>query len=176
MQNEILNNLMAVKQRIDGQRAELANELNRLEAKKVRAAAGQSEKPNSFSLEDVLNNDRAENIEEINRKIANIKAALALPYYADSEYRDLSIAYMEAITAAAAADLAKNDTEIEAAEKAVEEANENLVKVKEQRDDINEAVLTKVSDVGLGGVVPEAAYCTPEHLLNRYKNLCSKYN
>lgn len=160
MQNENINSLVAVKQRIDARRAELEAELKDLEAAKERYAAGIYEKP----------------IEEINYNIGLVKAELAKPYYADSEYRQLSIASMEAITANYAADLAANETAIAAAETALATAKENLAKAKEQTEDIRSAVIVKLNNVGLGGVIPEAVHCPPEHLNAKYKDICSKYN
>ena len=106
MQNETFNNLVTIKQRIDEQRAALKTELEKLETDLERKISGQSEKPNSLALDDVLNANKTETVEEISRKIANIKAALAMPYYADSEFRAASIAYMEEMTANYTAELA----------------------------------------------------------------------
>ena len=160
MQTENKFTLIAAKQRIDGQKTQLEAELKKLEAEKESYAARNCEEP----------------IQEINGKIANIKAELAKPYYADSEYRQLSIAYMEAVTANYAADLAQNEASIKAAENAVTAANENLIKAREQTEDIKAAVIDKINNVGLGGVIPEAVHCPPDHLIAKYKELCSKYN
>ena len=120
-----LNNLIAVKQRIDGQRATLKTELEKLEAEKEEIATGRYiVKPSSFSFDEVIGLNKTTAIEEINRKIGNLKAALALPYYADSEYRAASIAYMETMTAKLATDINASDAAIEAARTAVEEAEE----------------------------------------------------
>ncbi len=174
MQNEKYNNLIAIKQRIDGQRADLTSELEKLEAEKERIASGQTEKPSSLVLDDVLNLNKTETIEEINRKIANIKAALALPYYADSEYRAASLAYMEDMTTNYAAELKAKDAEIEAAETAIAEAEDHLTDVKNQRDAVSEAICGELNNVGLVGVI--SADYTPEYMLSKYQNICSKYN
>lgn len=160
MQNENNITLIAAKQRIDGHRAELEAEINRLEAEKESLAARGCE----------------QQIKEINEKLANDRAELAKPYYADSEYRQLSVTYMEAITANFAADLAQNEAAIAAAENAVAEANENLRKAREQTDDIRAAVIDKINGVGLGGVIPEAVHCPPCAIIDKYKYLCDKYN
>lgn len=174
MANETLNNLMTVKQRIDGQRAALTTELEKLEAEKENIAAGHFVKPSGFDLEGVLDLNKTTPIEEINRKIGNIKAALALPYYADSEYRAASIAYMEEMTANYAADLAAKDTEIETAENAVAAAEDHLADVKNQREDVSTAVCKELNRVGLSGII--STDYTPEYMLSKYKSICSKYN
>ena len=160
MQTENKLTLIAAKQRIDGQKAQLEAEYQKLEADKESYAARNCEEP----------------IKEINEKLANIKAELAKPYYADREYRQLSIAYMEAVTANYAADLAQNEASIKAAENAVAAANENLAKAREHTEDIKAAVIDKINGVGLGGVIPEAVHCPPDHLISKYKDLCSKYD
>ena len=174
MQNDALNNLIVVKKRIDGQRTELTNELKRLEAEKEKIVAGYNEKPSGFTLADALNSNKTETIEEINRKITNIKKVLALPYYADSEYRKLSIAYMEEMTAYYAEKLKIKDTEIEEAENAIAEAEEHLEEVREQRENISSAVYGELSRVGLAGII-STSY-TPKYMLDKYKLICSKYN
>lgn len=174
MQNETFNSLVTIKQRIDEQRAALTDELNRLEAEKERKASGQSDKPNSLALDDVLNLNKTETMEEINRKIANIKAALDLPYYADSEFRAASIAYMEEMTANYTAELAAKDTEIEAAENAIAAAEDHLTAVKNQREDISSFVCGELNRVGLAGII--STDYTPEYMLSKYKSICSKYN
>ena len=170
--NDILKDLTAAKKRIDKQKNELTKELRKLETE----AAGQGEKPKAeaFSIAAIYNGTQT--AAEIDRKIASIKAALDLPYYADSEYRQLSIAYMEAVTANYAADLAQNEASIKAAENAVAAANENLAKAREHTEDIKAAVIDKINGVGLGGVIPEAVHCPPDHLISKYKDLCSKYD
>ena len=175
MHTDIFKNLMAVKQRIDGQRAELEKELIKLEDEKEKIETGHFEKPNAFSLEDVLGSKKTSSIEEISRKISSIKAALALPYYADSEYRSLSIAYMEAVTEAEAAEFKQNEKAVEAAENIIAEAQEQLAKLRDQRGDIREAAINKMNRVGLESFSHYAVYCSPDHLLMKYKELCSKY-
>ena len=174
MQNATFNSLVTIKQRIDGQREALKTELANLEAALERKVSGQSEKPDSFAVDDVLNLNKTETIEEITRKIGNIKAALALPYYADSEFRAASLAYMEEMTGNYAAELAAKDTEIEAAEDAIAEAEDHLTAVKNQRDDISSFVCGELNRVGLAGII--STDYTPEHMLSKYKSICSKYN
>ena len=160
MANEILNNLMSIKQRIDARKAELETELKELEAAKERYAAGNYEKP----------------IEEINFNMGNVKAELNKPYFADSEYRTASIAYVEAITAEAAASLKANEAAIIAAENAVAAANANLRAAREQTGDIKGEVLNKLDNVGLGGVIHNAVGSPPDFILEAYKRLCNNYN
>ena len=176
MANEILNNLMSIKQRIDGQRAALAAELEKLEAEKEQIAAGHFEKPSGFVLEDVLAGNQTTPIAEINRKIGNIKAALDLPYYADGEYRTASLAYMTAMAEEATAEIAANDAAVEAAEAAVATAEANLAAAREQGEDIRSAMCDKLNNVGLWNFAHNASYCTPERLLEKYTDICSKYN
>lgn len=169
-----LNNLIAVKQRIDGQRATLAAELEKLEAEKADIAAGRIEKPSSFALDDVIGLNKTTPIEELNRQIGNLKAALAQPYYADSEYRTASIAYMEAMTAKLATDLNASDVAIEAARTAVDEAEENLAKAKEHKEDLREAALIEMRTAGITGEI--SSDYAPDYMLSKYMNICSKYN
>ena len=174
MQNETFNNLVTIKQRIDEQRAALKTELEKLETDLERKISGQSEKPNSLALDDVLNANKTETVEEISRKIANIKAALAMPYYADSEFRAASIAYMEEMTANYTAELAAKDTEIEAAENAIAAAEDHLTEVKNQREAITDFVSGELNRVGLAGII--STDYTPEYMLSKYQTICSKYN
>ena len=174
MANEILNNLMSIKQRIDGQKAALKAELEKLEAEKGKIASGQYEKPSGFALEAVLSGNPS-TIEEINRKIASIKAALDLPYYADGEYRAASLVYMAAITKEAAADLAKGEAAVEAAAAAVAEAEEKRAAARMQADDFRTVLCGKLDNVGLWGFSHNATYCTPERVLEKYTDLCNKY-
>ena len=172
--NDILKDLTAAKKRIDKQKNELTKELTKLEA--AASATEQGEKPagEAFSISAILNGTQTS--EEINRKIASIKAALDLPYYADSEYRKLSIAYFEAVTEAEAAELDKNANEMEAAKTAIAEAEERLEKLKKQSEDIKAAAAEKISDVGLIGVSYFMMDYSPEYALEKYKKVCDRYN
>ena len=170
--NDILKDLTAAKKRIDKQKNELTKELRKLETE----AAGQGEKPKAeaFSIDAIYNGTQT--AAEINRKIASIKAALDLPYYADSEYRQLSIAYFEALAVAAAEDLNKKADEIEATKNAIAEAEERLEQLKKQSEDIKAAAAEKISDVGLFSVSYFIMDYAPEHAVNKYKTVCSKYD
>ena len=160
MVNENLNNIMSIKNRIDARKAELETELKELEAEKERYAAGNCEKL----------------IKEINLKMGNVKAELAKPYYADSEYRAASIAYIEAITAEADASLKANEAAIIAAENAVTEANATLRAAREQTGEIKGVVIDKLNNIGLGGVIHNAVGSPPEFILEAYKRICRNYN
>ena len=160
MANEILNSLMSIKQRIDAHRAELETELKELEAAKERHAASNNEKP----------------IMEINDKMGKVRAELAKPYFADSEYRTASIAYIEAITAEAAAKLKTNDADIIAAENAAAEAAANLRAARERINDIKGEVIDKLCNIGLGGVIHNAVGSPPEFINEAYKRICNNYN
>lgn len=170
---QIFKDLTAAKKRIDKQKNELTKELKKLE---TEAAAEQGEKPKAeaFSITAIYNGTQT--AAEINRKIASIKAALELPYYADSEYRRVSIAYFEALAAETAADLDKKATEIEAAKNAIAEAEERLEQLYKQSEDVRAAAAEKISDVGLVGVSYFIMDYAPAHALNKYKKLCEKYN
>ena len=84
----VLEELTAIKKRIDEQRAELVKEKTKLEAEKAAIEKGKNTNGEAFSLKAIFNSSTTE---EIDRKIASINAALDLPYYADSEYRKLII-------------------------------------------------------------------------------------
>ena len=171
---QILKDLTAAKKRIDKQKAELTKELKKLEAEAAATEQGEKPKAEAFSITAIYNGTQTS--EEINRKIASIKAALDLPYYADSEYRRLSIAYFEAVTEAEAAELEKNESEMEAAKTAIAEAEERLEKLKKQSEDIKAAAADKISDVGLIGVSYFMMDYSPEYALNKYKQVCDRYN
>lgn len=172
--NDILKDLTAAKKRIDKQKTELTKELKKLEAERAAAEQGEKPKGEAFSINAIYNG--VQTSEEINRKIASITAALALPYYADSEYRRLSILYFEAVTEAEAAELEKNTNEIEAAKTAIAEAEERLENLKKQSDDIKAAAADKIGNVGLMGVSYFMMDYSPEHALKKYKKVCEKYN
>ena len=168
----ILERLTAEKKRIDEQRAELAKEKAKLEAEKAAIEKGQNTNSEAFSLEAVLNSDTTE---VIDRKLANINAALELPYYADREYRKLSIIYLQAVTDAAAENVESNLKEIEAAKKTIEETKERLELLVKNRDDIGTATAELLDNVGLNCV---SFYCMdylPTYAVRKYKELCSKY-
>lgn len=172
--NDILKDLTAAKKRIDKQKAELTKELNRLEAEKAATEQGKQPSGEAFSLNAIFNSNPT--AEELARKIAGIKAALDLPYYADSEYRRLSIAYLEAVTEAEAADLEKNEREVEAAVKAIDAAKEHLEQLRKNREDIAAAASDKVASVGLSAVSYDMMDYTPAYVLKKYKETCDKYN
>lgn len=165
---DVLKELTAAKKRIDKQKAELIKEKNKLEA-----AKGEQPNGEAFNLNAIFN---SKSREEINRKIASIDAALALPYYADSEYRRLSIEYMEVITAEAAGELAKKESEIETTEKAIEQAQERIEHLKKEKEDIRGAAADKADKIGLIIFSSEFLDYSPDYIFRKYKNLCDKYN
>lgn len=168
----ILEKLKAEKARIDGQRAELAKEIAKLEAEKAAIEQGKNTNGEAFSLKAIFNSTTTE---EIDRKIASIKAALDLPYYADSEYRKLSIVYLQAVADTASENLESNLKEIEAAVKTIEETKERLELLRKNHDDIASAAAELMDNVGLNCV---SFYCMdrrPDYIVNKYKELCSKY-
>lgn len=168
----ILKDLTKVKKRIDTEKAELRKKLAKLEADQ---AAQQSEKPDkAFSIDAIFNSTRSS--EENARLIANIKAALGLPYYADSEYRRLSIEYMEAVTDTEAVNLESNAKEIETAVNTIEEAKEHLEQLRKNREDIAAAAAELISNVGLYEVSADFMDYSPAYILTKYKKLCEKYN
>lgn len=168
----ILKALTAEKKRIDKQRAELTKELTKLETEKAAAEQGKNTNGEAFSLKAIFNSST---IEEIDRKIAGIKAALDLPYYADSEYRRLSIIYLQAVTDTEAANLESNAKEIEAAVKTIEEAKEHLELLRKNRMDIAAAAAELIEDVGLTKVSVYFMDYSPAYIVDKYKELCSKY-
>ena len=162
----VLKNLTAAKKRIDNQKAELTKELTKLE----KELQGEG----SPSLDALLNGTYT--AEEINRRITTIKAALALPYYADSEYRKLSIAYLEAVTDTEEKNLESNAKEIEETIATIEAAQERLEQLRKNREDIASAAAELLSNVGL---IDASNWCmdfSPKYVLNKYKGLCGKYN
>lgn len=168
----ILEELTAVKKRIDEQRAELAKEKAKLEAEKAAIEKGKNTNGEAFSLKAIFNSSTAE---EINRKIASIEAALNLPYYADSEYRRLSIIYLKAVTDTAAETVENNLKEIEAAKQTIEETKERLELLIKNRDDIGSATAELLDNVGLNCV---SFYCMdyiPTYAVRKYEELCSQY-
>ena len=171
---EILKPLMAAKKRIDKQKTELEKELKRLEAEQQSEQKDEQQNGEAFSLDAILNGTLTS--EEASRKISSIKAALDLPYYADGEYRSLSIAYFTAVTAEAAADLEQNESEMEAAERAIAEAQDRLEQLRKRREDIRSAAADKIGNVGLPGVSHFIMDYSPEYTLEKYKKVCSKYN
>lgn len=171
--NDVLKELTTAKKKIDKQKDNLRAELKRLEAAKAAAESGTKPSGEAFSIMAVLNSNTPE---EINGKISNINAALALPYYADSEYRAASIAYMEFVAAEAAEELAAKESEIETTEKAIEQAQERIEHLRKEKEDIRGAAANKIDNVGLSTISSEFLDYSPEYIVHKYKNLCSKYN
>ena len=175
MAKDIRNNLNAVKQRIDEQRATLKAELEELEAEKK--AMGKGKKPSGTAYPSRANFNSPLTAEELTRKIANIETALELPYYADSEYRKFSIEFMEALTNKVAEILESNEQEIAATATAIIEAECRLKQLKTARENIFITASKLASGVGLHTVSAWILdYYPPEQLLKKYKEVCHSYD
>ncbi len=169
--NDVLSSLTAAKKRIDKQRAELTKELTKLE-KELQAEGNPYGKAISFDA--LLNGTYT--AEEINRRITNIKAALALPYYADSEYRRLSVEYLKAFTETEAENLESNEKEIEAAIKTIEETQERLEQLRKDRQDIVAAAAELLWGVGLNEASNWCMDYTLAYVYQKYTDLVKKYD
>ena len=164
----IFKELTKVKKRIDAEKAELKKKLGKLEAEQ------QSEQPKGFTFNDVVNSTRTS--EENSRIIESIKAALDMPYYADSEYRKLSIEYLEATAAETAEALERKAAEIEAAKKAAAEAQERLNQLEGEKNTILNETFNKFSFVDIENVSKRLNQLPYDYIVRKYKELCSKYN
>ena len=166
--SNILKDLTKVKKRIDGEKAELKKKLTKLEAEQ------QSEQPKGFTFSDVMNSSRTN--EENTRLIESIKTALNMPYYADSEYRKVSIEYLEATNAETAEALESNAAEIEAAKKAVEEAQERLKQAENAKAQIIQDTYNRFANVAIESVSKRVNQLPFDYIIRKYKDICSKYN
>ena len=166
--SNILKDLTKVKKRIDGEKAELKKKLTKLEAEQ------QSEQPKGFTFSDVMNSSRTN--EENTRLIESIKTALNMPYYADSEYRKVSIEYLEATNAETAEALESNAAEIEAAKKAVEEAQERLKQAENATAQIIQDTYNRFANVAIESVSKRVNQLPFDYIIRKYKDICSKYN
>ena len=136
----------------------------------VQIPQNNGEKPKGFTLNAVMNSSRT--AEENTRLIASIKEALELPYYADSEYRKLSIEYLEATAAETAAAFEKKRAEVEAAEKAVKEAQARLERLEEEKKDIISAAYNKCENVDMTGVSNNWRSRPVDFIVRKYKKIC----
>ena len=164
----IFKELAKVKKRIAAEKADLKKQLEKLEAEQ------NGEKPKGFTLNAVMNSSRT--TEENARLIESIKAALELPYYADSEYRRLSVEYLETTAAEAAAAFEKKKAEVEAAEKALAAAQAHLEHLKAEKENIIFDAKTKIENIDISGVSNNWRSRPIDYVVRKYKNICSKYN
>lgn len=164
---EILKELTKAEKRIAAEKKDLKKELAKLEAEQ------QSEKPKGFTLSNVMQSSRTS--EENTRLIESIRAALDLPYYADSEYRKLSIEFMEAVAEEAAAAYAKKQAELEEAEKAAKEAKERLERLEAEKNSIFWEATDTITKADNSGALKKWRDRPISYIIGKYEELCSRY-
>ena len=172
---EALKKVNEVLQRIEAKKAELKKELAKTEAELEARQTGAT-KAGSFDLESILNNDNNETTEKLKVKISKIKAALALPNYADADFRKYSIIYLEAAVEEHTAERAAINKEIAKLETELYNLPHTIREKEKERAVILDAFYKKTREIGVEAEFTGLRLQGADSLLRDYKELCETYN
>ena len=114
--------------------------------------------------------------EDLVRKRNQLKTALELPYYADEEYRECSLVYVELITNEAMEQYADLEKRREENYKKLIEYRRCVTELSTEHREIGGAIATKYVAIGLGKFGRNLIYGNPFSNYAEYKEHCKKYN
>lgn len=170
-----LEKLNEVIQRIEAKRAELARELAKTEAELEARKTGAT-KAGSFDLADILENDNNEVTEKLKAKILKIKAALALPNYADADFRKYSIIYLEEVVEEHIAERKAHKEEIERLEKELYNLPHTISEKRNELGGILDRFCEKAANIGLTSEFSGIWTNGATNLFAEYKKVCATYD
>lgn len=160
--------------RIESKKEELKKELAKTKAELEARKAGTT-KAGSFDLESILNNDNNEATEKLKAKILKIEKALALPNYADADFRKYSIIYLEAVVEEHAAERTAINNEIAELEKELYDLPRKIREKEKERGGILDKFSKKAHEIGVGGEFHGLLLNRAECLFEDYKKTCETY-
>lgn len=173
-QEEALKKVQEVMKRIDREKETLRTEYNgvckeierRMSGKpSIRIGKGGFVKTEEYYLSD----------EELARKKSILKKALELPYYADAEYREVSLVYVELITEEAIAKYKDLEERREANYEKLREYRRGIEALGNEHHDIGGEIASKYLAIGLGKFSRGIIHGAPWSNLADYKKYCEDY-
>lgn len=159
--------------RIDRQKKELTQELQKAEAELAAAKTGTAIA--GFTLEEVLADNANETEVKLRNKINKIKAALGMPYYADAEYRKYSIIYLEAIVNEHLNERSEFNEKFATLEYELNTIKNQIAQKDKERGVILDTFYNKTREIGLAQEFGGAWIYGAAFLFNNYKELCEHY-
>lgn len=173
-EQEALKRVQEVMKRIDNERETLRTELNEvgkeIERRKsgkpsIRIGKGGFIKTAEYYLSD----------EELARKKYTLKQALELPYYADAEFREVSLVYLDLITKEAIEQYKDLEKRREENYEKLREYRRGVEKLGNEHTDIGGAMATKYLAIGLGKFARGLIHGSPYSNFVDYKGHCDRY-
>lgn len=171
---EALKKVEEIVKRIETEKAELQKEFEKVKTE-LEARASGTIKASGFNIKKVLEKDDNEIIAELKNRAKKLKNALAMPNYADAEFRKYSIIYLnEAMAEHIEERNAFNKRRLEL-EKELYEITYRLKEMQKERGIILDKFYNQAKEIGLaeefGGIGLDGAECVME----QYKEKCDVY-
>ena len=173
-EQEALKKVQEVMKRIDKEKETLRTEFNEVGKEIERRNSGKPSirigKSGFIKTAEYYLSD-----EELARKKYTLKQALELPYYADAEYREVSLVYIDLITKGAIEQYDDLEKRREANYEKLLEYRRGIEKLGNEHRDIGGAMASKYLAIGLGKFARGLIHGSPYSHYVDYKNYCDKY-